>query len=303
VPVSISIYRLQAFCVVVDQQSISRAAERLVVTQPVVSRLVAELERHYGTRLLARRGRRVLPTDAGLLVYRYGRDVLQATESTGRLVAELVDGNYGVLTVAVTTAIGSYTFPAVWQRFWQSHPRTQLILKLADSQRVLEDTRDGSADLGLAITPAVLPDVGAEPLGSVELVLVAAAGHPLTGRTIRPAELVGQTMLCTNGTSNYNNLIRALEAWGIADGCRTVRFGDTETVKRGVEIGMGLAQLARVSVASELAAGTLATVNLDGQVLQRELLLVERKDSSGSTAAAAFARFLRSHAVALLRRD
>src|SRR4051812_49326431 len=68
---SINLHRLHVYCVVVEQQSIRRASELLEVTQPVVSRLVAELERHYATDLLVRQGRGVVPTSAGMTVYRY----------------------------------------------------------------------------------------------------------------------------------------------------------------------------------------------------------------------------------------
>ncbi|HEY7062767.1 MAG TPA: LysR family transcriptional regulator [Chloroflexota bacterium] len=185
----VSLYRLQVLREVVDQRSFSRAAERLVVTQPVVSRLIAELERHYGVRLFVRRGRRVEPTDAGLVLYRYAREMLQATEATERLLAELADADRGVVTVEVTTAIGSYTFPTVWQRFRSAHPRTQLVLRLADSQRVLEDTRDGDADLGLALTADIVPDLAVETLGTIEIILIAASGHPLANRAISPRDL------------------------------------------------------------------------------------------------------------------
>jgi DNA-binding transcriptional LysR family regulator len=299
---SINLHRLQAFCAVVDQQSISRAAERLVVTQPVVSRLVAGLEHHYGAPLLVRRGRRVVPTEAGLTVYRYARGVLQATEATEQLVRELLAGDGGLIAVGVATAICSYTFPPVWRRFARNHPRTQLVLRLGDSRHVLEETLDGTVDLGLALPGSVPADLVAHPLGPVEVLLVAAAEHPLAGRTIDPQELVGQTLLCTNSTPSYENLVQNLVASGVSGGYNVVHFGDTETVKRGVEAGLGLAQLARAAVARELAAGTVAPVILAGQPLLPELLLVQRKDPPRSTVVSAFSQFLRTQADALCGR-
>src|SRR5262245_30674891 len=147
---SINLHRLHVYCVVVEQQSIKRAAELLEVTQPVVRRLVAEVGRHYAADLLVRQGRGVVPTSAGMTVYRYARDVLKATQETDRVVSELVSGERGQVAVAVTTAIG-YVFPAVWRRFLLSHPSTQLLLHLVDSPRVLMEVQDGSVELGLEI--------------------------------------------------------------------------------------------------------------------------------------------------------
>ena len=200
-----------------------------------------------------RRGRRVVPTEAGLTVYRYARGVLQATQETEQLVRELVAGDGGLIAVGVATAICSYTFPPVWRGFARDHPRTQLVLRLGDSRRVLEETLDGTVDLGIALPGSVPADLVAHPLGPVEVLLVAAAEHPLAGRTIDPQELVGQTLLCTNSTPSYENLVQNLVASGVSGGYSVVHFGDTETVKRGVEAGLGLAQLARAAVARELA--------------------------------------------------
>jgi DNA-binding transcriptional LysR family regulator len=301
--VTLNLYRLQVFRTVVDEQSISRAAERLVVTQPVVSRVVAEIERHYGTPLLVRSGRHVLPTDAGVIVYRYAREILEVTDQTERVVGELVRGEHGSLTMGVTTAIGSYTFPAVWLQFRATHPNTKLVLRLGDSRRVMEDARDGEVDLGLALRSGEAVGVVTEPLGNIELVFVAGAGHPMTKRTISPHELVGETLLCTYGTSNRTNLQRALESWGVTEGYSIEVFGDTETVKRGVEVGLGIAQLARVAVARELAAGTLVELKVTGNFLEGQLMLVQPREQPRSTAVGAFAQFLRGQANALLGRS
>ena len=295
---AINLYRLQVYCAVVEQQSITRAAERLIVTQPVVSRLVAELERHYGTPLLLRRGRQLVPTDAGMTVYRYARDVLQATQETDRLVTELAAGGSGQVAVAVTTAVGSYAFPEVWQGFLQAHPRTQLVLNLLDSQRVIAAVQDGSVDLGLALLTTVPHNMVARSLGPLQMVLVAAPSHPLAGRTTSPDGLAGETLLWTNGA----NLAVPLETYGLDGRCNAVRFGDTETVKRGVELGLGLARLTAVAVERELAAGTLARVEVTGQEPTADLLLLQRSTTAGSPIVNAFAEYLVHRADALCGR-
>src|SRR5881275_1531336 len=72
--------QLAAFCAVVERQSFSQAAERLGVTQPAVSLQVRSLEKRLGTQLLDRSGRRVVPTEAGLRLYRGAQRLLQLEE-------------------------------------------------------------------------------------------------------------------------------------------------------------------------------------------------------------------------------
>src|SRR4051812_30567622 len=72
--------QLQAFCEVVERRSFSHAAERLGVTQPAVSLQVRSLEKRLGRTLLDRSGRRIEPTEAGLVLYRGAQRMLQVEE-------------------------------------------------------------------------------------------------------------------------------------------------------------------------------------------------------------------------------
>src|SRR5437763_761833 len=86
--------QLQAFCEVVERRSFSQAAERLGVTQPAVSLQVRALEKRLGAQLLDRSGRRVVPTEAGLKLYRGAQRLLQLEDE---IVAELAEEATGAV--------------------------------------------------------------------------------------------------------------------------------------------------------------------------------------------------------------
>src|SRR5713101_8691908 len=87
--------QLAAFCAVVERESFSQAAARLGVTQPAVSQQVRALEKRLGRQLLDRSGRRVVPTEAGLRLYR-GAQKLLALED--QLVEDVAGEEEGTLT-------------------------------------------------------------------------------------------------------------------------------------------------------------------------------------------------------------
>src|SRR5207244_8638759 len=87
--------QLAAFCAVVDRKSFSQAAERLGVTQPAVSLQIRGLEERLGQRLLDRSGRRVEPTEAGMLLYRGAQKLLAVEE---QLIQQVSAGAAGALT-------------------------------------------------------------------------------------------------------------------------------------------------------------------------------------------------------------
>src|SRR5207245_10305223 len=86
--------QLAAFCAVVERKSFSQAAERLGVTQPAVSLQIRSLEERLGQRLLDRSGRRVEPTEAGLVLYRGAQRLLALEE---QLVEQVAAGETGAL--------------------------------------------------------------------------------------------------------------------------------------------------------------------------------------------------------------
>src|ERR1051326_6560951 len=86
--------QLAAFCAVVERESFSQAARRLGVTQPAVSLQVRSLEKRLGQQLLDRSGRRVVPTEAGLRLYRSAQRMLALEQ---QLLEDAAGGEDGVL--------------------------------------------------------------------------------------------------------------------------------------------------------------------------------------------------------------
>src|SRR5919198_372824 len=102
--------QLAAFCAVVDRQSFSQAAAQLGVTQPAVSLQVRALEKRLGKQLLDRSGRRVVPTEAGLRLYRGAQRLLTLEE---QLLEDLADEGTigGRLELGASTGPGGAVVP------------------------------------------------------------------------------------------------------------------------------------------------------------------------------------------------
>ena len=93
--------QLAAFVAVVDKKSFSQAAERLGVTQPAISLQIRSLEDRLGRRLLDRSGRRVEPTEAGLVLYKRAQRMLQIEEQLEEELAQEETGElHGTLAIA-----------------------------------------------------------------------------------------------------------------------------------------------------------------------------------------------------------
>src|SRR5438874_11337306 len=115
--------QLAAFCAVVERQSFSQAAARLGVTQPAVSLQVRALEKRVGKQLLDRSGRRVVPTEAGLRLYRGAQRLLALEEQLlDHVAAEQVGALRGRLEIGASTGPGANVVPLLSCEFHRQNP-------------------------------------------------------------------------------------------------------------------------------------------------------------------------------------
>src|SRR5437660_8534001 len=129
--------QLGAFCAVVERESFSQAAERLGVTQPAVSLQVRALEKRLGTQLLDRSGRRVVPTEAGLRLYRGAQRLLALEEQVLEDVAGEAEGELrGRLELGASTGPGGTVLARLLAEFQRRNPELTVALSVLDTQPV-----------------------------------------------------------------------------------------------------------------------------------------------------------------------
>src|SRR5919201_62028 len=170
--------QLAAFCAVVERRSFSQAAARLGVTQPAVSLQIRALEERLGQRLLDRSGRRVEPTEAGMLLYRGAQKLLALEE---QLVEEVSAGAEGALTgrleIGASTGPGGSVLPPLLCEFQAANPGTTIGLSVFDTQTVVELVGRRELELGVVGAARRQRAVVFEPFFTDEVVLAVPLGR------------------------------------------------------------------------------------------------------------------------------
>lgn len=183
---------LRYFVAVAEELHFGRAAQRLGMAQPPLSRAIRQLERRLGATLLDRTSRAVTLTDAGSVLLREGRaalDAVDAAERRARRAALATAGHPGV--VLATKAGASSELLAKLLDAYAAEPGAVavdvLLCGIGEQEQLL---RDGRADVALLHRPFdSTHGLDTEQLGTEGQVLVLPAGHPATGRTgLRLAE-------------------------------------------------------------------------------------------------------------------
>jgi DNA-binding transcriptional LysR family regulator len=120
--------RLQTFVAVTEQGSVSRAAERLRITQPALSRQIRDLQCEFGVTLFQLVGRRLVPTGEGEEFLGHCRDLLGHAEAVADRARSLAQGDAGVLRVAATPQLIESVFTGFLGRYAQLRPQVQVKL-------------------------------------------------------------------------------------------------------------------------------------------------------------------------------
>lgn len=285
---------LAVFHAVATEGSVSRAADRLMVSQPAVSKQLREFERSLGTPLFDRLPKGVRPTAAGELLGGYARRIFALQAEAEQALADLRGLGRGRLSVGASTTIGVYLLPEVFVRFRQAYPGIAMHLEIANSEVIRQRLADGAIDVGL--TEGEVESDGALESAVFmedELVAVASPGHPLTRRPAVPAaDLCREPFVVRETGSGTKSVVeRALAGQGLS--VRPVMsLGSTEAIKRAVAAGVGVAVVSRLTIGLELQVGRLAQVRLSDLTIRRPLHRLSVRGRHESGAVGEFLRML-----------
>ena len=155
---------LQAFLAVAETNSFSRAAERIFLTQPAISKRIAALEASLGARLFDRIGRTIQLTPAGQALLTRSRAILRELDDVRRSITNLAGAITGELSLATSHHIGLHRLPGPLQQFHKSYPGVRLDLRFMDSEKACRAVAQGEIELAIV----TLPPVVNAPLQSIE---------------------------------------------------------------------------------------------------------------------------------------
>jgi len=286
--------QLRVFATVANRLSFTLAAGDLHLTQPAVSQQVKALEKSLRVRLFERQGNQLTLTEAGRVLLDDATAMLSAEEHATRALAELSGGTRGTLAIGANTTGGMYVVPELLGAFRERHPEAQIVLHVEPAVRIYERIHQHIIDVAFAGGPIDDARFEVEPVAADPLVLIFSPRHPFAGRaSVSLAELAGEQFVMPEATSLTRQLVeRALRQAGL-----TVRVGhqlhETEPVKKAVEANLGVAVVSARAAARELAAGYLATAEIEGVSFERQLEMITLRGRYLSPLASRFRRFAR----------
>ncbi|HEY0759104.1 MAG TPA: LysR family transcriptional regulator [Acidisarcina sp.] len=280
--------QLRTFLEVSRQKSFSRAAEKLLLTQPAISAQIRSLEQEVRSQLFDRIGGKVTFTAAGRVFEPFAEHCLECHNHILLAVAELQRSPRGEISICANEATCLYVLPHVFAQFKQQYSRVALSIVRSDRLRTLEAVLNREVDFGVVTLPVKDPRVAVEMIHRDELVLVVQPKHALAARTSVPLEDIVQHPLLLPKQGRQREQIDHLFHARDLDAKVGMELDSSELLKRFICAGLGMGFLPRTNVAEDERNGALKTLCIDGVRMARELGIVFRKDKTLSRAAQAF---------------
>ena len=273
--------QLRAYAAIVRLGSFKLAAEELDVTESAVSFHVAQLRKELGDQLVSRHATGLSFTPGGLRLASRAHELLGLQNRTIAEVTEAASGRR-LLRIAASSLFGEYAAPGLIDLFASRAADLDVELSLHQPTDFVDLLLTRSADVAIGPRPQPLPpEISSAQFLRYQLVLVVAPDHPLAGRTVGAAAIRAERWFVgPSGASTFGVVPEVLRSLRVPEEQQRIfqsHSAATEEVKRSA----GVSPAMSFTVAKELAAGTLARVEVPELDLTSSWELLRVKDTDG----------------------
>jgi len=189
---------LRYFVAVAEAENVSRAALKLRVSQPGISRQIRDLEDEIGFPLFERSAKSVRLTAAGKVFLSEAREVLLHTEAAVKKARDVAHNGSGEIHVGYAPSLTVQILPQVLRKFQEQFPHVRVALHDASSEEMVTQLRDGKLHVALSVQPPkkLLRDLDFKLLARYTMCIAVAPNHPLAkAKAVTLAQLVDQPLI------------------------------------------------------------------------------------------------------------
>ena len=288
------LYPLKVFLTVAGEKSFSRAAEKLLRTQPAISLAIQKLESDLQEKLIDRSGKELLLTDAGRIVYEYAHRFGNLEAELENALAELRDNSAGRLIVGANESTSLYLLEYI-ERYRRLYPKVKVQVRRCLSSKVPSQLIDGDLELGVISYNPEDDRLETMVLFTDHLSFVVSPQHRFANREqVSIGELGMETFIAHNVLSPYRAVVLKEFQRHKVPLNMDVEMPTVETIRKMVQRNEGVAFLPRMCVEQDVKQDTLREIKVVELKVDRKIHLVWPSRRSVSHATKAFLELVRS---------
>ena len=288
---SYTLHQLHIFAAVAQEKSMTKAAERLQMTQPAVSIQVKKLQDHFGIELFEVIGKQLYLTEAGRELYQAQILVQQSLENAEMSLSQLQGSMKGSLRIAaVSTA--KYVMPYILGAFQKQHANISISLKVANRAEVISALRENSCDFAVfSQLPSDL-DLDYTDLMDNPLVFAAAKDHSKLGKKLKIADLKGEALVLREKGSGTRMVMEELFQQEDMSIDSVMELSTNEGVKHAIMAGIGISLVSEFSLRLEKVHDQIGVLDVEGFPIKSTWKLVHLRGKNLSPLAQIFKTYI-----------
>lgn len=265
--------QIEIFVAVARQESVSRAALALALSQSATSTALGELERLYDTQLFDRVGKALRLNELGQSLLPRALELLEHAQG----IESQLEGRagYGRLRIGATLTIGNYLATLIVADFLTRHPESEIRLEVHNTATIVDQLLRYEIDLGLIEGHCCHPDLIVESWLADELVVFCAPEHRLAqAGTATLAELEGEPWIMREAGSGTREVLDQVLREKRQVPVVRLELEHTEAIKRAVEFGLGIGCISRLALREAFRRGSLVAIEVPALDLRRHFHFV-----------------------------
>jgi DNA-binding transcriptional LysR family regulator len=278
----ITIQQLEVLIALIEAGSFTRAAGKLFLSQPSLTKQIQNLEEAAGTRLVNRGSTGISLTPEGQVIYDYAKRTVRLREDAKERIGRIKDQESGHIYVSASTIPATYILPHLLSHLKQTHHDIQVHMQMHDSEETLQIVLNDQAEMGFIGKEPLNKKLVVERLWKDHLVVAAPVHHHLTERGTVTVEELAKTpfILREKGSATrdiveeclQSHLGKSLSRFNVI-----CEMGSSEAVKEAILAGLGVSILSIFAIKRELSQGLLKVINVSNCSMERHFYLIYKK--------------------------
>ncbi len=279
---NLTLQQLEALIRLVEERSFSRAAKRMHLTQPSLTKHIRNVEEALDAKVVNRSSRSLTLTPEGKVLYDYARRIVRLRDEARESVLRLRDAETGEIRMAASTIPATYILPRAIGGFRERYPGIRATVRTADSSDVIEMVLENGAELGFIGKKPPAGKLVAEALWKDRVVLAVPADHPWAKRrSVHLREVAREPFVIRekgSGTrETVEGCLREAGGPGLVRLNVAAELGSSEAVKEAILAGLGVSVISAHAIRRELKSGLLTALSIDECRVERSFYLIYRR--------------------------
>jgi DNA-binding transcriptional LysR family regulator len=278
-----TLQQLRIIKALASENSFTRAAEILFISQPSLSKQIKILENRLGVLLINRKNNKISLTDEGIVFLQYAERILALCEESCRALNDLQQGDRGTLTVGASQTIGTYLMPRVLALFAQSYPQISLKVQVDTTRIIAKNVVDRNIDIAVVggeVPENLKKNLDIESFVEDELSLIIPKSHPFAKKSkkiINKDDLYHLNFITLNPNSTIRKFIDTIL---IQNQIETKQFNiimqlnSIEAIKTAVSLGLGAAFVSSSAIEKEVELETIEIIKIENIKITRTLSII-----------------------------